>query len=286
MKPFALLAAALPLFAACVSLTENPRALIYEPAGVSVKTLECASAVRSARTIAAAPRREDALDPREIRVVTWNLHKEADAGWDADLARYAAGSDVMLLQEVTLRDPVQALLQSAGLRWVMASSFIYEANDIGVLTATRAVPVAACTQRFAEPLFNIPKSTVIMWLPLPATHQTLAVANIHAINFTLTLAAYREQLDALSALLAQHEGPILLGGDFNTWSDARSAVVEEVARGLGLVEVVLAKDDRARFLDHTVDHLFVRGLEVVSSLAIPVTSSDHNPVTAVLRVRP
>ncbi len=192
----------------------------------------------------------------------------------------------MLLQEVTLRDDVQQILEAARLRWIMASSFTYGDADIGVLTATRAVPVANCTQRFVEPLLRLPKSSIITWLKLPGTRTTLAVANVHAINFSLSLGTYEEQLAALSDALAAHDGPIIVGGDLNTWTRARQDAVRVFAARLRLVEIPFAEDKRSLFLGNQVDHLLVRGLTVVSAEAIPVRSSDHNPVAAVLRLAP
>jgi endonuclease/exonuclease/phosphatase (EEP) superfamily protein YafD len=112
------------------------------------------------------------------------------------------------------------------------------------------------------------------------------VVNLHAINFTLSAeGAYREQLDGVRVELASHDGPIVLAGDFNTWSNDRLAAVEALARELGLVAVTFRPDARARFAEHPVDHIYVRGLEVVDAHAVAVTSSDHNPVFATLRVR-
>jgi endonuclease/exonuclease/phosphatase (EEP) superfamily protein YafD len=281
------LAAALPLAAACVSITENTRALIHEPEGIAVRTLDCAAAAQNARQSAVGPQGAAALDPRAIRLLTWNIHKQDDAGWDRDLARFTAGNDIVLLQEVTLDDGIERILQAADLTWVMASSFIYRERDIGVLTATRVVPVANCTQRVVEPLLRIPKSAVVSWLRLAGTDQTLAVANIHAINFTLTLSAYRDQLRALGEALAGHRGPIVIGGDMNTWTDERLDAVRELAARLGLTEIAFDGEDlRSLFYGRQLDHIFVRGLAVSGVKAIPVRSSDHNPVAAVLRYPP
>jgi endonuclease/exonuclease/phosphatase (EEP) superfamily protein YafD len=282
----ALLVGALPLLAACVTLTADPRALIYEPPGIRVQALGCpaaAEAVRSATSAAGASGKE-ALEPDAIRILTWNIHKEGDEGWQQDLARFAGSNDVLLLQEATLLDPLQEVLQRAGLRWVMASSFMLGSADIGVLTATRAIPVASCTQRFVEPFIQLPKSAVITWLPLAGTTRTLAVVNVHAINFTLSLGTYRAQLTALAEALADHDGPIVLGGDLNTWTGDRARAVREIAARLGMVEVAFGAEGRTRFLGNEVDHVLVRGLDVVASRAVAVTSSDHNPVEVVLRL--
>jgi endonuclease/exonuclease/phosphatase (EEP) superfamily protein YafD len=39
------------------------------------------------------------------------------------------------------------------------------------------------------------------------------------------------------------------------------------------------------FFGHQLDHILVRGLDVVDAEAIPVESSDHNPVRATFRLR-
>jgi len=271
--------------AGCVSLTADPRAIVAGPDGVEVRTLPCDAAAGVARQWFPSTPPGHALDPARIRVLTWNIHKEEDSGWEADLARFADAHDIVLLQEVTLVDPLTEILRGAGLRWVMASSFIYDGADIGVVTAARAPAVAHCTQRVTEPLIRLPKSSVVTWLPLRGSDKLLAVANIHSINFSLTLGAYEEQFDGVVEALARHDGPVILAGDLNTWTDARAAALQEVARKLRLSEIPF-DSGRSRFLGREVDHILVRGLAVDAAAAIAVTSSDHNPVAAVLRVTP
>jgi len=274
-----------PVLAGCVALTTDPRALIYGPDGIAVRTLPCPAAVAAARAWAPASPAATAIDPTAIRIATWNIHKEDDAGWEADLTRFADASDILLLQEVTLNEALRDIVSGARMRWVMASSFIYYDTDIGVLTATRAVPVAHCTLRAVEPLIQLPKSSVITWLPVKGSVKTLAVANIHSINFSLSLGAYEAQLAAVGDALADHEGPIILAGDLNTWTEARLAALHKVAARLRLAEIPFA-EGRSRFFGKEVDHILVRGLAVTSAATIAVKSSDHNPATAVLRLAP
>ena len=277
------LACLLSLLTGCVSLTAEPRAVIDEPDGLRIATLQCASALATA-TAAPSPRAATAVDGQAVRIVVWNIHKQGDRGWEADLARLVRTNDILLLQEVTLQDSLQAILHQAGLHWILASSFLYRDTDVGVLTAARVAPVATCTQRVVEPIVRLPKSAVITWLPLADSAATLAIANVHAINFTLTLDAYQAQLDALADVLAQHHGPVVLAGDFNTWSAARLAILREMTARLQLDPVTFAEDGRSLFLGWPVDHVFVRGLNVIASSAQQVTSSDHNPIAVVLRV--
>jgi endonuclease/exonuclease/phosphatase (EEP) superfamily protein YafD len=280
----ALAVAAAALVTACVTLTREPRALLERDDGtVEVQSLSCAHAVSSAlRSPGAAARA--GLDPQSLRIVTWNIHKQADTGWQRDLQGLAANHDIVLLQETVLDRPLRALIEDAGLRWVMASSFLHADFDIGVLSAARVVPLASCTQRVVEPLLRLPKSAVITWFALRDRPDTLAVVNVHAINFSLSLGTYRAQFEAIGDALAGHAGPMILAGDLNTWTAERAAAVRDVAKRLGLTEVPFVVDRRSAFMGHELDHIYTRGLTLVSSSTTAVTSSDHNPVAATLRV--
>jgi endonuclease/exonuclease/phosphatase (EEP) superfamily protein YafD len=286
----------LAVLCGCITLTVDQRAVVSGPGGAArVTTLKC-EAVDRVLQAAGVGVATDALDRRPLRLLVWNLHKQGDPGWERDLSGFAAASDVMLLQETVLQQPLRDILDHSGLRWVMASSFLLGANDNGVLTATRIAPIASCTQRVVEPLIRIPKSAVISWLPIsdPQTdaradartgsRETLAIANVHSINFELAPDVYRAQLEALADALAGHRGPIIFAGDFNTWNDARDAVVAEIAARLGLTELNLRLDQRAVFFGRHLDHIFIRGLQLIDVGAIPVTSSDHNPLAATLRI--
>jgi endonuclease/exonuclease/phosphatase (EEP) superfamily protein YafD len=220
----------------------------------------------------------------ELRVLSWNLHKNGDHGWDTDLARFAATADLLLIQEAALTAGLQRTLRDAGYDWLLANAFMLNDHATGVLSAARHRPTSACVQRSFEPLLRLPKAAVITRYDIRGASLPLAVANVHAINFTLGLDAYRAQLEAIARELAAHRGPVIVAGDLNTWSATRLDVVRDVMRRMGLVSVSLPIDTRTRFLGRQVDYMFVRGLEVVSVEAPAVGSSDHNPLLARLRV--
>ncbi|HZQ61071.1 MAG TPA: endonuclease/exonuclease/phosphatase family protein [Casimicrobiaceae bacterium] len=267
---------------ACVTVTTEPRAvLLEEHQQVRVEHLNCTEAITKARHVAPTAQ---GLDPGGFRLLTWNIHKQGDKGWQRDLAAFAHDADVVLLQELVLEPEIRHVIEGASLRWAMASSFLNGNIDIGVLTAARVSPVATCTQRVVEPLLRIPKSSVITWYALKGTPTTVAIVNMHAINFSLSLGAYREQLFAMRDALAQHQGPIVFAGDLNTWTQGRYDAVNAVAHSLGLTEISYAPDKRRLFFGKQLDHIFVRGLSMVESAAYEVTSSDHNPVMATLRL--
>lgn len=282
MSRFTLLAVAVLAVAlsGCVVVPERQYALVLDSGGtVTQRSLTCAEPAAAA--IAAA----GALDADAVRIASWNLHKEIDAGWEAELGRLVGKSDVLLLQEAGLASDLRAVIEQGGLSWVLASSFAYAGADYGVLTATRVAPAAACALRAYEPLLGIPKSALITQFGVKGRDVTLAIANLHAINFTPGTTAYSAQLDALGDALATHRGPIVIAGDFNTWSEDREAVVRALATRLSLAPVAFATDVRRRFFGRVFDWVYVRGVDVIDAAAWTVTSSDHNPMLVTLRIR-
>ena len=274
-------AALIALCAACARVPSTQLAFALGPDGVAVGSpLPCSGEPTTANAgPVALP-----LPGPDFRVLSWNLHKNDDPGWEADLTRFAAASDLLLIQESALTAGLQRVLRDAGYDWLLASSFMLNDCATGVLSAARVRPTSACVQRSLEPLLRLPKSALITRYEVTGVAQQLAVANLHSINFTLGLDAYRTQLEAIARELAEHRGPVIVAGDLNTWSSARLEVVEDVMQHLGLVSVPAGLDGRSRFLGHQVDHIFVRDLEVVHAEVPKVASSDHNPVLLELRV--
>ena len=275
--PVAAIAAAV---AACVTVPEQQRALVLETDGtVAQRTLTCAHP-------GAAPLAgEGALDAHAVRIASWNVHKEADPGWQADLAELIARSDVLLLQEAGLAPELRAAIEHGGLRWVLASSFAYLDAEYGVLTATRVAPAAACTLRASEPLLGIPKSALITYFRVIGRDAMLAVANLHAINFAPGSMGYHAQIEALGDALAAHPGPLVIAGDFNTWNASRDGEVRALAARLSLTPVAFPIDARRRFFGRIFDWFYVRGVEVHDATAWEVTSSDHNPLLVTFSIR-
>ena len=220
-----------------------------------------------------------------IRCLVWNILKARRRGWPADFAELVADRDLVLLQEAVLRAPSDPMfVASERFEWIMARSFRDPRSGVehGVKTGCRA---AACACRFylsphAEPLSNTHKLLLATRYPLAGESATLLVLNMHAINF-VTIDKYARQLEQLEAALADHEGPAILAGDFNTWSPARLARFVEVTARAGLDEAAMDRKSRLAHLNSHLDHVFYRGLTLrgVESLG-HVATSDHAPITA------
>jgi endonuclease/exonuclease/phosphatase (EEP) superfamily protein YafD len=265
----------------CVVVPERQHALILEGDGtVAEVSMRCSESTR------APPGHDGALDPSAIRLASWNVHKEVDAGWDSDLGQLIGAADVLLIQEAGVSTEFRAVVEKAGFSWILSSAFQYLGSEFGVLTATRVRPEKACTLRAYEPLLGIPKTMLITHYRLAGRDDTLAVANLHAINFTLGIDAYGAQLDAVADALSGHRGPIVVAGDFNTWNDDREAAVRALATRLSLVPAAFEADARTHFMGgHIFDRVYGKGVEFVAAAAWNVTSSDHNPLLVDFRIR-
>jgi endonuclease/exonuclease/phosphatase (EEP) superfamily protein YafD len=127
-------------------------------------------------------------------------------------------------------------------------------------------------------LIRVPKIGLAVTYPLAGLQARLLVVNIHMVNFTITTQAMQHQLEALQDIIRNHQGPVVVAGDFNTWNSKRETLVLQKMADLGLQAVTFAPDNRVEFFNRKVDNVFYRGLQVKKSLSHQVSSSDHNPL--------
>jgi len=224
------------------------------------------------------------LNAGGFSLLSWNIFKGKKEGWDNDLQKFSRDTDILILQEAYLTDSLKKMLAREKFYWDMTTAFEYRQIEAGVLTAARTAPNFTCAFRETEPITRIPKTVLITRYPMSETDLELIVANIHGINFTINNSAFRKQFDRLESILAVHRGPMIVSGDFNTWSAGRMTHVTAMADRLGLTSVRFDDNRRLRFIGHDVDHVFYRGLEAKNA-AIPIVStSDHSPLRVVFKL--
>jgi len=191
------------------------------------------------------------LTSSHFRLVNWNVHKGQDKGWQEDLDTFSTA--------------------------LFVSSFSFKDLLSGVKTFTKTQPEWYCGGGVAEPLIQIPKVASVMSFPLEKSNSLLLI-NVHLINFEWGISAYQTQLEQLFSFVENHQGPIIMSGDFNAWNEHRLNLVNNLMQKYGLDSVALSQDERVRFLGYPLDYIFTRGVKVVSATSEVVTSSDHNPL--------
>ncbi|MEE4315112.1 MAG: endonuclease/exonuclease/phosphatase family protein [Desulfofustis sp.] len=224
------------------------------------------------------------IDPAGFSVFSWNTHKGDDPEWQRDLVSLGNDADIVLLQEAALGENLRAQLSLMDLDWQLAPAFHSAAGETGVMSISPVRPHDYCALRETEPIIRIPKMALTSTYPLHGTSEVLLVVNVHVVNFTLALDSVRSQIDEIKEMIRSHRGPVVVAGDFNTWSEARLELIDSAMAALDLQPVAFHPDHRSRFFNRTVDAVYCRGLEVVSARSYPVQSSDHNPLSVHFRI--
>jgi len=246
--------------------------------GIQTEPESCAAQLGSSRQS-----QRDELDSSDIRMVNWNIHRGNDPAWTADLAAITGESDLMIFQEVSLNTDAWGVVASDQYR-SFAPGYRTRRSMTGVMTVSAAEPLTQCSLVSLEPWLRSPKATMITEYGLTGTDQTLLVVNTHAVNFTFGVRVFQEQIRQLQSVMSRHAGPILLSGDFNTWRGRRFKILHEAAESLGLAMLDYDEDHRKRAFGQPLDHIYVRGLQVIDATTRRVGSSDHNPMSVRLRL--
>lgn len=224
------------------------------------------------------------LDANHISLLNWNIYKGQRDNWASDFKKQIQHQDIVVLQEALLKQALFQALSTQQLNWSLNTAFYYDDVQAGVLTASRVRALRSCGLRAEEPLIKIPKTILVSEYRLSNGEQNLLVANIHAINFTLGTEAYEQQITSLTNAIRHHTGPLIVAGDFNTWSDSRMGIVNDMAERLLLTAVTYKSHNRLTVFGNPLDHVFYRGLELIKEETLSVNSSDHNPIRVTFRV--
>lgn len=223
------------------------------------------------------------INANHITFFSWNLYKQKLVGWDIVLKNALNTADILALQEANDQENLSVLFKKHGFKSAHVVAFEYKGKTNGVMTLAKVLPQLYCIQKQSEPWIRVPKSGLITTYPL-TDGQFLMVANLHAINFTVGISSYSQQLDSIFNILKLHSGPIILAGDFNTWRTARYDSLTKNIEAIGLHEITFKNDLRTQFRERPLDYIFARDLLVRQSRVIVTISSDHNALEAVFSV--
>lgn len=225
------------------------------------------------------------LDSSHFTLLNWNSFKGTKEGWAEAFTKLSADRDLVTLQEASINEKLSSALFTNNFTWDLAAAFSRNDQTAGVLTASKSSPEALCSFRHKEPILNIPKTSLITSYDLSDRDTSLLLVNVHMINFTMGSKGFTDQLLKISTIIEIHKGPVILTGDFNTWSIKRQKIVSNILKQLSLTSVLYSIDERTRFFGEVVDHVYTRDLHVIDAQAISIDTSDHNPILATFSVK-
>lgn len=220
----------------------------------------------------------------DINLLVWNIYKQNRDNWSQELTKYSEDKQLVLLQEASMTAELKEWIKQPFWFGNQVDAFKAFERSAGVLNLSKSLPKLACAYTELEPWLRLPKSAIYATYPL-SDGELLAVVNIHAVNFTYGTDEYQRQLGALVAELSKHPGPIIVAGDFNSWSADRMAVMKNALDKLGVQEVSYHPDHRTQFITGLpLDHVFYRGLALIQAEAPESDASDHNPLEVMFRL--
>lgn len=236
---------------------------------------------------------KNTLDPDSIKILVWNILKSKKETFAQDFERLQSDKDLIMVQEYfqpTFDLPRYVLRE---FETTIGTSFRFMGrSDFQEITGVATMARVKSPWRFIlkttskEPVIQTPKVTLFNQYDLRDTHLKLLAVNIHAINF-VNFKHFKEQIDEVLMNLADHNGPIIFAGDFNTWNKKRTVYLKKASAKIGLHEVELSISKRKKWFGHPLDHIFIRGLEVISkAVHNDIESSDHKPMEAELKLIP
>lgn len=224
------------------------------------------------------------LNTDNISVLNWNVYKGSSNNWNDDFKLLSQDRDILIMQEARLDETFHQILDDQGFHWDLTSAFRYRNSQVGVMTASKVRPIDLCSIHTKEPFIRLPKTLLVSLYPLAGSSEVLLVANLHGINFTFGIKSYQQQINHLQEVLQQHDGPMIVAGDFNSWSDDRMHIIEQLEQELSLEALKYQNHNRTRIFGKAIDHIFYRGLTATDITTPQVTSSDHNPIIVTFRI--
>ena len=219
----------------------------------------------------------ETLNAEHIVLYSWNIYKQKLDQSIPELSYMLGKADIVLLQEARESETLKSIITSNEFKAIHVVAFKdgYYAN--GVMTISKVAPISYVAQKYSEPWIRFPKSGLIATYPL-SNGKKLMVANFHAVNFSLGLKDFRQQLRTIFDILKKHPGPIVLGGDFNTWRKSRYLYIKRMIRELNLKEIDYPIDQRTKVMGKILDHIFIRELQIKEAKTYNISASDHNPI--------
>jgi len=240
---------------------------------------------------------ESALPLEGIKVLVWNTYQGGDNNFTYDYRGLADTKHLALLQEANLTQDMRKSLGEVPMGYTHAQSFRSAIGRVRMGVATGSVAKDVQATGLVSPVREVRSTTrkaaLIQHFALEGRMDSLMVTNVHAINFVPN-GDFVRHIEQIAAAMLSHEGPMLVGGDFNTWNVQRLHHLDRIFGRLGLTRVIFPPG-RTRFPNIGVifgvqtggelDQVYTRGLNVTSrSVNTDVTSSDHQPLELQLSV--
>lgn len=226
--------------------------------------------------------------PERFSILSWNIQKKNKNKRTIEHLHHFHSqypNHIYLFQEA--KRPVPEGFFIPNYESVFSANVQMKRRSYGLLTVScccNYLDALVLVSDNSEFLINTYKCTLINQYRL-ANDQILLVANVHAINFK-DYRTFAHEIAEITAELANHKGPMIIAGDFNTWNIKRYQTLNMMKRVLRLKHIRFsARAHIKTFAKLPLDHMFYRDLDLLSaSVHNHKQISDHNPLRATFHI--
>ncbi|WP_300672337.1 endonuclease/exonuclease/phosphatase family protein [Desulfoluna sp.] len=269
----------------------NPRILLL--ALMLLLSTACTS-LQDVDEVSAYPDENPRLAPT-FTLVTWNVAKGAKSSTPEiaeTIIKLTEGSPSSL---VALQEATPKMLSIPGRGADFARSFRWWWSDtlsgVALLSSTPPMTTHPITVAQREFGYTTPKMGLAAVYPVAdrngKTHRLLVIT-LHGLNFELSPGGLSAQMEKIHERVSPFKGPVVICGDFNTWSNQRLAVVKKALPHFMEIPVTGKRPGTSPLValiggntQLALDHIFYRGLTPRGpATAFPTPLSDHAPVMA------
>lgn len=233
------------------------------------------------------------LPEKNLKLLVWNLHKGENKDFKKDFSILSKDKDLILAQEIYLDANMrESFAEISDFQFLTATSFLMGKDLLrtGIATGTAALIQNAYFVKtiYQEPVLHSPKMSLFTQYKIENHKDFLTVINIHGINF-VNAEIYRQELQRILdeiIKLKLEKLPLIIAGDFNSWSLERLNILNNFKAQLNVSESNFSPDNRLTFRGFPLDHvLYSHHLELVSAKAEKeYKGSDHQPLELIFDV--
>jgi len=234
--------------------------------------------------------RSSVITKKNLDILVWNIYKAKRENFYKQFQIQLFSNDILLLQELELSHEFNEFLSTSLVdkEFSMSSSFLDNgvASGVGTFSAYSSRNIEWVRSNAREPIIKTPKMFQINSFDLSYSDNDLMVITIHGVNFVRNR-FFNYQMFQLKKALKSHQGPLLLAGDFNTWNDQRLSYLKRITKSLNLSHVKIENPNGLkRFMGNTLDHAFVRSIEVLKARAESFyNASDHPAIKLKVKIQ-
>ncbi|MCF6807209.1 endonuclease/exonuclease/phosphatase family protein [Thiotrichales bacterium 19S9-12] len=220
----------------------------------------------------------------KFSLISWNVYKKLNRSKQITYLNHIIANhkpQLLTFQEAPKLSSIdQYVIKIGAYEQYYFSNLQFKYKSFGLLTASTVESVHShyVLSQYKEFILRTHKAFLVSLYPL-SSGKKLMLINIHAINFR-GLGVYQKELAQLITFASEHDGPLILAGDFNSWRQRRLTLLNQLMEELSLKKVEFESDRLIkRFFKAPLDHILYRGIKLEYAKVLDCFRlSDHNPM--------